>query len=333
MDIKSVRTIFDEIEEKTQYKDYIFRGEPQEYNECSSTLYRANKTRIEVRDLSLPSSNELNAESNKRTEGEKIEEIVKIEKEIIEDIRKHGLEFELGDFDFWSRMQHYGGKTNLIDFTKNFLIAAFFACDKDSQEDGRIILQELNSEIRGQMIEPQIPQNRIITQKSVFVKPPTGVFPVVESITVPHRLKGDLRKYLKVNFDISRQTIYNDLHGYIQHATKTLQGQLLHVQYITDHRVEKRVRLTPESWNQIKELSEKCVNKHYRNPINYLIWIIEQHIYLCENLKGFEKSILPIGTEVNNKTESNEKVTMVLKKGQKSADDPESDPVYVESFG
>ena len=326
MDIQAVRTIFDEIEEKTQYKDHIFRGESRKHEQCSSTLYRAYKTRIEYKHE--PSSE--NPAGVRRTEVDKTIEIGEIQKEIIEDVIKHG--FELGD-DFWSKMQHYGGATNFIDFTKSFLIAAFFACDKDSQADGRIILQESNSEIREQMINPQIPQNRIIAQKSVFVKPPTGVFPVVESVTVPHKLKGDLRKYLKVNFDISRQTIYNDLHGYIQHATKKSQGQFCHVQYTSNRRVEKRVRLTPESWDKIKELSEKCVSVDYRNPIDYLRWIIEQHIYLCENLKGFEKSILPIDTEVGNKTESNEKFTIVLKKGQQSKDDPEGDPVYIESFG
>ena len=44
-------------------------------------------------------------------------------------------------------------------------------------------------------------------------------------------------------------------------------------------------------------------------------------------------SILPIGTEVDNKTESKEKFTIVLKKGQTSANDPEGDPVYVNSVG
>ena len=86
MDITAIKTIFDQVEQKTQHKNYIFRGESQEYNECSSTLYRAYNTRIELRDLSLQ-SNELYAESNRRTEGEKAEEIKQIEKEIIEDVR------------------------------------------------------------------------------------------------------------------------------------------------------------------------------------------------------------------------------------------------------
>ncbi len=331
LDTTAIKTVFDQVEQKIQHENYIFRGESQEYNECSSTLYRAYNTRIELRDLSLP-SNELYTESNRRTEGEKAAEIKQIEKEIIEDVRNHDLEPELDDINLWSRIQHYGGYTNLIDFTKSFPIAIFFACEKDSEENGRIILQEINSEIEGQMIKSEIPQNRIIAQKSVFVKPPTGVFPIVESVTIPRDLKGDLRRYLKVNFNISTETIYNDLHGYIQHATKKSRGQFLHVHYTTNRKVEKRVLLSKESWNEIEELSQKCVNGHYRNPTAYLTWIIEQHIYLCKNLKGFDKSILPVDTNVEKTGESKERVTVVLKNGQTATQDPEGDPVYMKDF-
>ena len=33
------------------------------------------------------------------------------------------------DFEILTELQHYGGKTNLIDFTTDYLIALFFACD------------------------------------------------------------------------------------------------------------------------------------------------------------------------------------------------------------
>lgn len=42
-------------------------------------------------------------------------------------------------------LQHYGGKTTIIDFTYNRYIALFFACHgdpKDDQEDGEIIFIE-----------------------------------------------------------------------------------------------------------------------------------------------------------------------------------------------
>ena len=55
--------------------------------------------------------------------------------------------------------------------------------------------------------------------------------------------------------------------------------------------------------------------------MKYLIWIIEQHIYLCKNLKGFDKSILPVDTNVENTEGSRERVTIVLKKGQTATRD------------
>ena len=37
-------------------------------------------------------------------------------------------------------LQHYGGKTTLIDFTQNIYIALFFACNGSFDENGRITL-------------------------------------------------------------------------------------------------------------------------------------------------------------------------------------------------
>ena len=59
------KAIFDEIEQKTQEKHYIFRGESQKYNECSSTLYRTYKREIK----------EHADNSDEKTKIEKIEEI------------------------------------------------------------------------------------------------------------------------------------------------------------------------------------------------------------------------------------------------------------------
>ena len=45
-----------------------------------------------------------------------------------------------------TQLQHRGGKTNLIDFTRNILIALFFACDGHFEEEGRIICLEAPKE-------------------------------------------------------------------------------------------------------------------------------------------------------------------------------------------
>ncbi len=36
-------------------------------------------------------------------------------------------------------MQHFGGKTNLIDFTTDYRVALFFACDGAHGECGRVV--------------------------------------------------------------------------------------------------------------------------------------------------------------------------------------------------
>ena len=43
---------------------------------------------------------------------------------------------ETKDFEILTEIQHYGGKTNLIDFTMDYFIALFFACDGRYDEDG-----------------------------------------------------------------------------------------------------------------------------------------------------------------------------------------------------
>ena len=49
---------------------------------------------------------------------------------------------ETVDFEILTEIQHYGGKTNLIDFTTDYLIALFFACDGHHDKEGRIIMQK-----------------------------------------------------------------------------------------------------------------------------------------------------------------------------------------------
>ena len=51
----------------------------------------------------------------------------------------------IDEHEILSELQHFGGKTNLIDFTAEYLIALFFACDGAMEEDGRVIVLK-NSE-------------------------------------------------------------------------------------------------------------------------------------------------------------------------------------------
>ncbi len=94
------------------------------------------------------------------------------------------------DFEILTEIQHYGGKTNLIDFTTDYFIALFFACDGLYDEDGRVILQKTD-EIRVMIAHPRNPRHRVIVQKSVFVRPPKGFIEPREEqiVVVPSYLK------------------------------------------------------------------------------------------------------------------------------------------------
>ena len=119
-----VRDIIREIEEKSVSGDYIYRGEPEHHEEspyygkiCSS-LYR-QYARIEADEF----------------------DIEVVQEEILAEAKAYIHETD-DPIEILTQLQHHGGKTNLIDFTTDYLIALFFACDNSASitKDGRLIL-------------------------------------------------------------------------------------------------------------------------------------------------------------------------------------------------
>ena len=184
-----------EIAEKSANGDYIFRGEtklhqePPYYGRVSSNLCREYLDDIEK-------------------EGFQIEFV---QEEILDEARKYS---DKGEREILTELQHYGSKTNLIDFTTDYLIALFFACDGSPSEDGRIILQKKSS-VKSFLQQPIEPKNRIMAQKSIFVRPPKGYFNPDTVIIIEADLKEPMLEYLRNSHSISTETIYNDLHGFI----------------------------------------------------------------------------------------------------------------------
>ena len=127
---------------------------------------------------------------------------------------------EKDEFEILTELQHYDGHTNLIDFTTDSHIALFFACDGFLDKPGRIILfqrtEEINEEYK--IREPQNPRNRVIAQKSIFVRPPNGYLEPKQYnvIDIPGLLKEPILDHLQKHHGISTQTVYNDLHGFIR---------------------------------------------------------------------------------------------------------------------
>ncbi len=178
-----------EIVEKSANGDYIYRGEPKCYPKVSSGLYR-EYSKIEAENFDIEVA----------------------QKEILKDAKDYTPETD--DFEILTELQHYGGATNLIDFTTDYLIALFFACDRHLDKDGRIILiPNTNPHI----VKPRNPINRVISQKSRFIRPPKGFIEPSHIIDIPEDLKQPILDYLRKHHGISTNTIYNDLHGFIRY--------------------------------------------------------------------------------------------------------------------
>ena len=141
-------------------------------------------------------------------------EIEVVQQSNLEEAKKYT--HETNEMTILTELQHYGAKTNLIDFTEDYLIALFFACDGNHLEDGRVILLE-RTEARNQYIyKPPHVINRALAQKSVFVRPPEGYVQPDRVVVVPFCLKAPILDHLQKAHAISSATIYNDLHGYIR---------------------------------------------------------------------------------------------------------------------
>ena len=250
------------IAEKSADGDYIYRGEPKYYKKVSSSLYR-ERSKIKAKRFDI--------------------EIV--QNEVLESAKRYTSETD--DFEILTELQHYGGATNLIDFTTDCLIALFFACDGSDfrEKDGRVILLQKTGEINEQIGLPQSPKNRVIAQKSIFVRPPHGFIKPDYVINIPKDLKLPMLNYLRKQHGISSETIYNDLHGFIRYQRV---DQRAHEElYIgrTDQS-EKRYPQAIEHYTKAIELNPQMARAYYnRGNANSALEEYE------EALKDYSKAI------------------------------------------
>ena len=193
-----IQNLLQGIREKSSQGEYVYRGEPKKHEKIASTFYRiyAEKIDAEYFDIQIA------------------------QKEMLEQVKAY-TDFT-DETDVLTELQHYGGKTNLIDFTTDYLIALFFACDGSPDENGRVIL--LNRESNKERItSPKKNQNnRVISQKSIFFQSPKGYLDEEDYavIPIPKEMKQPVLHYLRKYHGIATHTIYNDIFGYIQNQEK-----------------------------------------------------------------------------------------------------------------
>jgi genome len=140
----------------------------------------------------------------------------------------------LKDDDIWAFAQHYQLKTPLLDWTKSFFVALYFAFESQEENQYRVIyeLNEFFNVGKKLIIEPEIKiGNRINAQKGVFTKLSSieleniakmnthwgneHVFHRLSKTLISSKLRKDVLAYLaSINIDAS--TIYPDLLGKIK---------------------------------------------------------------------------------------------------------------------
>ena len=210
----TVQDIIRVIEKKSADGGYIYRGERKCYPKVSSSLYR-DYDDIEAEGFDIENIQKKILSDAKRHIGH-LPQDFRADLTAFLNVDEEDVD-ETVDFDLLTEIQHYDGKTNLIDFTTDYFIALFFACDGLHHKDGRVILQKAD-EIRNMIDYPRKPRHRVIAQKSVFVRPPRGFIEPHKDdiIIIPAKLKKSILQHLQTYHGISAEIIYNDLHGFIR---------------------------------------------------------------------------------------------------------------------
>ena len=99
-DLNAVFAKIQEVVIKSANGDYIYRGEPECFEKVSSNLYRQYEKEIETEHF----------------------DIEVVQEEILNVVENYVSGIDKG-FEIMTQLQHYGGKTNLIDFTTDYLRA------------------------------------------------------------------------------------------------------------------------------------------------------------------------------------------------------------------
>ena len=303
-----IEDIINEIRSKSVDGDYIYRGESKEHLKISSSLYREFAKRKREGFNLTEAQNEM-LEIAKSHIGESpvgpLEDFMDVARRIgyAEKYRGETATETLAivpisktiagtaDLQLLTELQHYGGKTNLIDFTTDYLIAIYFACSGPHPEkDGRVILLEKSAEIENMIVCPRNPRHRVIAQKSMFIQPPQGYIEVPEDdiVYIPEDLKQPALKYLEKFHDISSKSIYNDIHGFItyqrSHQSAYIEG------YISQTFQKKRdeTKALREKQGKLTEELEKYAGE---SPEEELEKLREKQGKLTEELEKYAGNI------------------------------------------
>lgn len=160
----------------------------------------------------------------------------------------------LADFEVLAKLQHHGAATRLIDFSRNILVALWFACNSERDKTGLLfglhshyllgeegeaeersyeeIFVKGNSELGATTWEPPAVTKRIAAQSAQFIYSavtndnPMGSLDFDKAyvaslpIAITPNAKRDFRYLLEGTFDVRQLTLFPDLDGFCNANTE-----------------------------------------------------------------------------------------------------------------
>ena len=221
---RRVETLSEFIEWASQFNDgqYLFRGVSKDCYKIEASAYRrltTNKTAARL---------------------------LKINQELIEKAKSRGHDQknsqELSDLELLAELQHYGAATCLIDFSRNALVALWFACQQSSteqQKNGKVFAVRSDDPARFKTVtpkliakdidhffkleerseyplyqwEPKLQNNRIIAQHSVFVFGGAQIEAETECVIMLSSKEAILKSLDEIS-DITEASMFPDFDGF-----------------------------------------------------------------------------------------------------------------------
>ena len=275
--LNEVKTVTSKQLKYYKYPQFIFRGISKFYPYQSKTgiNFPENK-QVENDTIRSGLSVRLDSYDNNKPETKPYirANYVNILRDMIKTAKRHfpdKYQEEMSDLDILADIQHNGGATCLVDFSKNVLTALWFACNADTDADGfvycydvmhDIIVNDCLSYIKDEsqpvesllaqtyretnicsdvdtrfcIWEPSSRNNRIIRQDSVFV------FGMEKFIVKDHgieiiRIDADKKECIllamEALFNVSEDTIFNDSIGFAHANRKTIPYRKLEISAYT----------------------------------------------------------------------------------------------------
>ena len=219
-----IQTLSDYITQLAELKrnfgtdDFFFRGQGSEEWKISSSAYR----RLDKNKLPLTSQTMFSYISS-----------------LLIETRKRDFTNSLTDLDLIAEIQHRGGATTFIDFSKDAFIALYMACSSSSNSDNPIVyciqkdIAELSnltkssnyanwfdntSDSHNFYYFPALVNNRIIKQSGLFVFNKLGLInkdTITEKIIIDSKFKNLIVEELKEYANLTEETVYPDLQGFL----------------------------------------------------------------------------------------------------------------------